>query len=66
MSQQTAQRLFEPFYTTKGFSGTGLGLWISQQIVTNHHGSLRVRSSQTPGRSGTVFALFLPYAAASR
>lgn len=53
-------RLFEAFYTTKEMNGTGLGLWISQGIAARHQGVLRVRSSDTPGKSGTVFTLFLP------
>jgi PAS domain S-box-containing protein len=52
--------LFEPFYTTKKDLGTGLGLWISQGIVQKHGGSIRVRSRISPGRSGTVFSIFLP------
>jgi PAS domain S-box-containing protein len=57
----TAARIFEPFFTTKGDAGTGLGLWISKEIVDRHQGRLTVRSSQRPGRSGTVFTLFLPH-----
>jgi PAS domain S-box-containing protein len=66
MSPATLARLFEPFYTTKGVAGTGLGLWISKEIVERHQGRLSVRSSQRPGRSGTVFTLFLPFEAATR
>ena len=64
MSPETRQRLFEPFYTTKGLNGTGLGLWISQEIVARHAGELRVRSSQDELGHGTVFTLFLPVKAA--
>jgi len=53
-------RIFEPFYTTKGDAGTGLGLWLSHGIVQKHGGSIRVRSRTTPGSSGTVFSVFLP------
>ena len=53
-------RVFEPFYTTKGINGTGLGLWISLGIVQKHHGRLQVRSGTEENRSGTVFSLFLP------
>jgi PAS domain S-box-containing protein len=60
MSEHVKKRLFEPFYTTKDLNGTGLGLWISKEIVARHHGRLVVRSSEMPGRSGTVFTLFLP------
>jgi signal transduction histidine kinase len=66
MSRATLARAFDAFYTTKGISGTGLGLWISKEIVERHHGRLRVRSRQTPGRSGTVFTLFLPHTCDTR
>ena len=66
MPAAVANRVFEPFYTTKGISGTGLGLWVSNEIVQRHQGTLRFRSSEKKGRSGTVFALFLPFDAVSR
>jgi signal transduction histidine kinase len=53
-------RIFEPFFTTKGHGGTGLGLWLSRDIVQRHCGQLRVRSSTSPAHRGTVFTLFLP------
>ena len=66
MSELVRSKLFEAFFTTKGIGGTGLGLWVSQQIVERHHGALRVRSSRRKGGSGSVFSLFLPYDAVSR
>ena len=57
MDSATLARIFEPFFSTKGITGTGLGLWISQEIVAKHHGSLQIRTR--PG-AGTVFRLFLP------
>jgi two-component system NtrC family sensor kinase len=53
-------RIFEPFFTTKGDKGTGLGLWLCSGIVNRVGGSIRVRSSRMPGRSGTCFSVFLP------
>ena len=55
------QRLFQPFHTTKGESGSGLGLWISKEIVERHGGLLHVRSSTDPARHGTVFRIFVPH-----
>ena len=60
MSAATAARIFEPFFTTKDLNGTGLGLWISAGIVERHQGHLRVRSSESATRHGTIFSLFLP------
>ena len=60
ISEHGRAHLFEPFYTTKKDSGTGLGLWLSEGIVRKHDGSIQVRTSTRPGHSGTVFSLFLP------
>jgi PAS domain S-box-containing protein len=61
MSKSVLKQIFQPFFTTKGIGGTGLGLWVSADIVKRHHGRLLVRSRQQEGRSGAVFALFLPF-----
>ncbi|HEV2620191.1 MAG TPA: PAS domain-containing protein [Acidobacteriaceae bacterium] len=66
MPSAIAARIFEAFFTTKGFNGTGLGLWISQEIVHRHGGRLSVRTSQRAGHSGTVFTLHLPLTPPSR
>ena len=51
--------IFEPFFTTKKDTGTGLGLWVSRELVEKHGGRLRVRSRNLP-KCGTVFSIFLP------
>jgi PAS domain S-box-containing protein len=66
MKPATRRKLFQPFFTTKGVTGTGLGLWVSQQIVARHRGSLQVRSSQSDAHHGTVFTIFLPFDAVIR
>ena len=66
MPAATQSKAFEAFYTTKGFGGTGLGLWVSKEIVDRHQGRLRFRSRQGDGGHGTVFSLFLPFAAVAR
>ncbi|PYY00291.1 MAG: hypothetical protein DMG63_06450 [Acidobacteria bacterium] len=49
--------IFEPFVTTKGEKGTGLGLWIVRGIIGNHGGKISLKSKV--GR-GTVFKIELP------
>lgn len=44
MSEETLRNLFQPFYSTKGDLGNGLGLYISHEIVERHGGSLLVNS----------------------
>jgi PAS domain S-box-containing protein len=61
MSRSTMRRMFEPFFTTRPAVGTGLGLWLCAGIVKKHGGKMQVKSCQKPGRSGTVFSIFLPY-----
>ena len=60
MTPEVLQRIYEPFYTTKGINGSGLGLWISLGIIQKHSGHLQVRSRARPGCSGTVFSILLP------
>lgn len=54
------RRLGEPFFTTKGQRGTGLGLWVTRSIVKRYGGEIQLRSSVHPQRHGTVFSIFLP------
>jgi nitrogen-specific signal transduction histidine kinase len=49
--------MFDPFVTTKGEKGTGLGLWIVKGIVEGHSGRIQVRSSIG---KGTIFKLIFP------
>ena len=52
-------RVFAPFFTTKKESGTGLGLWVSKELIEKRGGRLRFRNRQ-PASSGTVMSIYLP------
>jgi signal transduction histidine kinase len=56
-------RLFEPFFTTRKASGTGLGLWVSRELAQKNGGSIETSS---PGLGhGATFVLTLPQAPAN-
>jgi PAS domain S-box-containing protein len=54
------EQIFEPFFTTKKEVGTGLGLWVSREIVSRHGGSIQVLSNGDAAGTGTVFSVQLP------
>lgn len=53
------KRLGQPFFTTKGQGGTGLGLWVTQSILSHYGSNLQVRSSVEPAQHGTVCSFVL-------
>jgi len=59
MDAETQAHIFEPFFTTKADTGTGLGLWVSKEIVEKHEGTFTFKSRQAPGHHGTVFSIFI-------
>ena len=61
ISRDHQTRVFEPFYTTKGDTGTGLGLWITSDLIARHGGRISLWSSTRPGQSGTALSVFLPF-----
>jgi signal transduction histidine kinase len=64
MEQAVRRRIFEAFFTTKESTGTGLGLWVSAEILGKHKATVRVRSrtklGALDGRGGSVFMIFFP------
>lgn len=56
MTTEILQNIFVPFFTTK-VDGTGVGLAVSQKIVDDHGGSIKVKSSL---QEGTTFSIYLP------
>ena len=62
--REIQKKVFDAFYTTKEFKGSGLGLWVSRSIMQKHRGTIRVRSSFDPKWKGTMFLVTLPVAPA--
>jgi len=58
--EEVRDKLMDPFVTSKGEKGTGLGLWVCRGIVEKYHGRLRFRTSTRSGHSGTCFSVVLP------
>jgi signal transduction histidine kinase len=61
IDHDTQCRMFEAFFSTKGIGGSGLGLWISADIMRRHQGTISIKSSQRAGQAGTVVSLFIPF-----
>lgn len=59
ISDENKQSLFTPFFTTKSAVGTGLGLWITKDLLEKRGGRIRFRSTDSD-RSGTVMTIYLP------
>jgi signal transduction histidine kinase len=57
MSDTTLRHCLEPFYTTKGDSGSGLGLAMSYGIIKRHGGTISIDSRL---KEGTIFTIYLP------
>jgi signal transduction histidine kinase len=61
VAKEDLQRIFEPFFTTKKDFGTGLGLYVTREILERHGGSVTVRSGEDIDRTvGACFVLRLP------
>ncbi|MFZ0662252.1 MAG: response regulator [Acidobacteriaceae bacterium] len=58
--QSAYAHIFDAFYTTKELHGSGVGLWLTSEVIAKHGGRIRLRS-RTEGRyRGTLFDVFLP------
>jgi PAS domain S-box-containing protein len=60
IDRENLDKVFQPFFTANKEVGTGLGLWLTREIVQKHGGTIRVRSSTDTQRHGTVFMIWLP------
>ena len=56
ISPSDTSRIFNPFFTTKGERGTGLGLYIARRVVEEHRGTIAVQTSD----KGSTFTVSLP------
>ncbi len=66
ISREHLDRIFDPFFTARSEFGTGLGLWVTHQIVKKHHATIRLRTSAGPVHHGTVFVIDFPAAGTIR
>ena len=60
IQQDHLDRVFEPFYTTRATTGTGIGLWVVKQFIEGHAGTIDVHSSTDPESHGTRVTILLP------
>jgi signal transduction histidine kinase len=58
ISPDAQKRIFSPFFTTKGTTGTGLGLWLTRDILEHQKGYIRCRNHHS--QHGAVFTVWLP------
>jgi PAS domain S-box-containing protein len=58
--QEHLTKIFEPFFTTKRDIGTGLGLWVSKDLIAKQGGTIDLRTSTQPGTSGTRVSVRVP------
>jgi PAS domain S-box-containing protein len=60
VAPELIERIFEPFFTTKKDVGTGLGLWVTREIIHRHGGTIHVVPAVGEGSGGAAFNVMLP------
>jgi PAS domain S-box-containing protein len=58
--ESARKHIFDAFYTTKELKGSGIGLWLTSEVVAKHNGYIRLRSRTDGQYRGTIFDIFLP------
>jgi len=61
IKQEYLDKIFEPFFSTKGNLGTGIGLWVAKQLIEKRGGQISVATNTEIGQSGTTVTVFLPF-----
>jgi PAS domain S-box-containing protein len=61
IKQEFLDKIFEPFFSTKGNLGTGIGLWVAKQLIEKRGGQIAVATNTEAGDSGTTVTVFLPF-----
>jgi len=61
ISRENIDRVFEPFFSTKGQRGTGIGLWVARQLLEKRGGSIHLHSSTEFPHNGTTVSVFIPF-----
>jgi PAS domain S-box-containing protein len=60
ISPEHVDRIFEPFFTTKKDVGTGLGLWVTKEIIDRHKGTIQIHPREESSLGGAIFNVLLP------
>jgi signal transduction histidine kinase len=63
ISEAHLHRIFDPFFTTKDDTGTGIGLWVTRELVEKAGGTISVQSGELPGGAKTCFRIEFPLSA---
>ena len=61
ITPENLDRVFEPFFSTKGHRGTGIGLWVARQLLEKRGGSIHLQSSTEIPHNGTTVLVFIPF-----
>jgi signal transduction histidine kinase len=61
ITAENLERVFEPFFSTKGEHGNGIGLWVARQLLEKRGGSIRIESNTDFPLNGTTVSVFLPF-----
>jgi PAS domain S-box-containing protein len=61
ISRENLDRVFEPFFSTKGKRGTGIALWVARQLLEKRGGSIHLQSSTEFPWNGTTVSVFIPF-----